>query len=79
MIAYGLLITVAALLIHELPNTTAAFSAMIVGGVTTITLLTFEKKLLYGLAANNFEIFVSIAIYIIINYSKHYKFKHYEI
>lgn len=75
----GLLIPVLALLIFKKPNTTAALSAMIAGGTTTIVLSFFESDLPYGLASNIFGIAIAILIYSIIHYSNNSKLQQNEI
>ncbi|NQT78048.1 MAG: sodium:solute symporter family protein [Bacteroidetes bacterium] len=71
----GLLIPVLALLIYKKPNTTAALSAMIVGGTITIILTTIESDLPYGFASNVFGITSAIIVYLIIHYTNQRKNK----
>jgi SSS family solute:Na+ symporter len=75
----GLLIPVLALLIFKKPNTTAALSAMIVGGGSTIILSFFEKSLPFGLAANIFGITAAAIIYIAIHFNNQNKVLKHEI
>jgi SSS family solute:Na+ symporter len=63
----GLFVPVLAFLIFKKPNSSAAFAAMLVGGLTTITLMGFEVKLPYKLDANIFGITAAAMIYILIH------------
>ncbi|WP_439182823.1 sodium:solute symporter family protein [Carboxylicivirga taeanensis] len=48
----GMIIPVLVALFAKRPNPNAAMAAMIIGGITTLTLIIFEVKLIFGLDAN---------------------------
>lgn len=69
----GLFIPVVALLVFRKPNTTAALTAMIAGGTTTIVLTLWESYLPFGLASNIYGITVATLAYLIIHYTNQNK------
>jgi len=75
----GLLVPVVALLVYKKPNKTAAFTAMITGGLTTLVLTIIEIELPFGLAPNIFGLSISVLSYLIIHYSNQKKYLKNEI
>jgi len=75
----GLLVPVVALLVYKKPDKTAAFTAMITGGLTTLVLTIIEIELPFGLAPNIFGLSISILSYLIIHYTNQKKYQKNEI
>ncbi|MEN8121102.1 MAG: sodium:solute symporter family protein [Bacteroidota bacterium] len=63
----GLFIPVLAALYGKKPNPTAAISAMIIGGTTTVVLNTLQIKLPFDLDANVFGITASAIVFVVVH------------
>ncbi len=61
----GMIIPVLAALFTKKPNPNAAMAAMLIGGATTLCLILFEVKLIFGLDANIAGITASAVTYIV--------------
>ena len=66
----GLLVPVLGTLVLKKPSSTAAFYAMISGGLTTLILIILEVKLPFGLDANFFGITLSALVFSIIQFTR---------
>lgn len=63
----GMIVPVLAALFLKRPNSSAALISMIVGGLTTITLIIIDIELPFGLDANIFGISASLVVYSIVD------------
>jgi len=70
----GLFVPVLAALYSKRPNATAAMSAMILGGSTTIILIIAAVPLPFGLDANIFGITSSVIVYYVVNLASRNKY-----
>ncbi|MGB0432354.1 MAG: sodium:solute symporter family protein, partial [Bacteroidia bacterium] len=66
----GLFVPVVGFLVVKKPNSSAAFAAMLIGGLTTVCLIAFSIKMPWGLDANVFGITASALCFIIIQKAK---------
>ncbi len=61
----GMIVPVLAALFAKRPNSSSAMAAMIIGGLTTLSLIIFDVKLIFGLDANILGITASAITYLV--------------